>query len=230
MDFSLFKKHPVILIGVAVVGAYIFYELALAGGGNSTQAVSDGANYGAVANGTQVGLQAQVQAHQDDLNAALAGQAADNATKIQLAIIAAQSGGSQQGAAISGTIDLANIQGGVQKYITDANNATQVKLTQDNNATSIANAKILSDTQTGLATIANTTGLSYAKIASDTNLGLAGIQANTTTTLAGIQGAVTNNQIDAQKQISIEAIKSRASASNTSSILGVVGSVIGAFL
>lgn len=234
MDFSLFKKHPAILIGVAIVGAYIFYELAIAGGSSGgtvmVQGPSSGGDngqgqYAAQVAGTIAGLQAQAQAHQDDINAALAGQASDNATKITLATLAANSSGSQQQTAVTGTLDLASITGAIQESLQANNNTTQVTLTKENNATALTNARILSDTQTNLAQIGASTGLAYADIASKSALGLAGIQAGTTVSLAQIQGDVTSHAIDAQSAVTQQAIKSKSSSNLLSNIIGAITTV-----
>lgn len=237
MDFSLFKKHPAILVGVAIVGAYIFYELAIAGSSSSgggamvsTGQPNGAYSYGAGNSGQVAGLQAQVQAHQDDISAALAGQAADNATKITLATLAAQTSTTQQGVAVGGTLDLAKITGSVQEWLAGNSSTTQIELNKDNNATALANQKLMADTSTALATISSNTTLSYADIASKTSLGMASIQGATTLGLASIQGDVTNHQIDANSAVTIEAIKSRASSDNTKSWLGAAASIIGAFL
>lgn len=230
MDFSLFKKHPAILIGVAIVGAYIFYELALSGGSSAPVVDNGQAQYAAQVGGTIAGLQQQAQSNTDNLNAALAGQAADNATKIQLAQIAAQTSTTQQGVAVGGTLDLASITGSIQEWLAGNQSTTQIALNKDNNATSIVNNTLAANTQTQLAQIGSATTLSYADIASKTSLGLGQLQAGTTVALAQIQGDVTNHQIDANSAVTQQAIKSRASDNTTSGILHIAGTILGAFL
>lgn len=227
VDFSLFKKHPALTIGTIAIGAFVFYQLALADSGESLDggylpSVQSGGTNELPTTMQQQTLQAQAYAQDQQLTYNAWYKAADDATKITLANLQASTSTTQQTNAITGQVQLATLGADVQKYGIDA----QKYLTELTTGAQTVMQKQNLDAQENLAKISGAVATALATISADTVLGLGSQQSQTQIALGGYNRDVTVASINAGRDISIESIKARSQSSTA----GFFGGLIGALL
>lgn len=228
-DFSFFKKHPTILIGVGLVGAYVFYELALAGGSSGAVAVAPATDPSANATqaaltGQAASIQAQASSDQLSVQYNLQSQSMLDAYNEWKAQLDSATSLTSQTNAITGQLALGqlSLQGN------EDNNTTQITLASNAEASSEAINKQNADLQTAITNIGASTSLAYANIVSQASLGEAGINASLVTQLAGIQADVTKTQLNDQTNIATAAVN--AQKSSGSGLFSFLGGVVGSLL
>jgi hypothetical protein len=235
-DLSVFKEHPAITVAVFVVGAFVFYEIAIAGGSSPGQQLVSSQpqqNSGGVNPNTELAasvqmqsIQAGLQSQANQISANLSAQAADIASRQYLAKLSADT-------TLQGQTNQLNYNTFALKTTTDAQTSmhtadlsTQVLLTKENNATQITRDNIASNLSTTLANISKDLTTTLAQISSTTVLGLGKQQSDTTIALGGYQRDISISSINASRDIAVAS----ADVQKHNADLGFLGGLIGAIL
>lgn len=225
MDLSFFKEHPAVTVLVFVVGAFVFYEIALAPGGGSQSVASVPATSGG-SNANE--LAASVQAQQ--IQAGLTAQT--NTLQSNLIAQAANISGQEYIANLSAnrdiTINTTNVD--AQKEVAIKGLTTQQAINDSNNASAISMATLTSETSKALATISSTMQVGLAKITSDTVLGLGAQTADTQKTLGGYQAAVSISSIQGAQAIATAQADASKHNSDNALFGNIFGAIVGAFI
>lgn len=197
------KKHPVIVGVIAIGGAFVFYELALAGSSSTAATTYDtGASADQIQSTVDQGaIQANAQQQLNNAQFQISYLQQQQSGDYAIANLNAQTSTVQQVNAIQGQIAITDVNADVTKNsistqaaVTEYGLDTQKSIQDSINATSTALAKISSDTTLGYATIVNNAAVQTATI-----------NANTTTTLGGYQAGVAIDNINASRDIAIGA-------------------------
>lgn len=217
------KQHPVIIGAVALVGAFAFYEIALAPSGSSVVASTsasgtDDATQQAeiAAAGNAASLQAGLNQQSAQISGTLQQQAASNAANEYLANLSAgtQLALNDQNVGLTQTVDLAQL-------------TTQQAINTNNNQTSEDISNISSTLQQNLATIFGGIQTTLATTQSNTVLGLGAQQSDVTKTLAGLQASTTVAQINAAQNVAVANANVAKQQSDNNLIGGLVGGILG---